>query len=94
MRPAAGGPIDVHLADGGHVIVDFDDSVVIEGPARDAIVAALIRAEGSEHDLEQAIVAEARVCGLVASVSTAHHPTTVVIEMGEPPANPRTGFSG
>ena len=23
MRPVSGGPIDVHLADGGHVIVDF-----------------------------------------------------------------------
>jgi hypothetical protein len=93
MRPVSGGPIDVHLADGGHVIVDFEDPVAVEGPAGDAILGALIHAEGSEHDLERAIVAEARVCGLTASVSTAHHPTTVVIESGEPPADPRTGFS-
>jgi hypothetical protein len=93
VRRAPGGPIDVHLADGGHVIVDFEDPIAVEGPAGDAILGALIHAEGSERDLEQAIVAEARVCGLTASVSTARHPTTVVIESGEPLADPRTGFS-
>ena len=94
MRPAAGGPIDVLLADGGHVIVEFEDSVVVECPAGDAILATLIQADGTEHDLEHAIVEEARVGGLIASVSTARHPTTVVIESGESLAVPRTGSSG
>jgi hypothetical protein len=91
VRPASGGPIDVHLADGGHVIVDFEDPLACEGPAGDAILAALIGADGSEHDLEQAIVEEARVGGLIASVSTGRHPTTVFIESGEPLADARTG---
>jgi hypothetical protein len=93
VRQASGGPIDVHLADGGHVIVDFEDPLAIDGPAGDAILAALIGADGSEHDLEQAIVEEARYGGLIASVSTARHPTTVVIESAEPPSDSRAGFS-
>jgi hypothetical protein len=92
VRQASGGPIDVLLADGGHVIVDFEDRVAVECPAGEAILATLIQADGSEHDLEHAIVEEARAGGLIASVSAARHPTTVVIESGEP-ADPRTGLS-
>ncbi|MEA2607116.1 MAG: hypothetical protein QOI00_1873 [Chloroflexota bacterium] len=94
MTAAPGGPIDVLLADGGHVIIDFEDPVALECAAGDAILTALIQADGSEHDLERAIVEEARVGGLSASVSTSRHPTTVVIEMGEPLPDPRTGSSG
>ena len=93
MRPVAGGPIAVLLADGGHVIVDFEDANASEGPVGDGIIAALIHAEGSEHDLEQAIVEEARAGGLVASVSASHHPTTVVIEMRGPESDSRSGLS-
>ena len=82
MRPVGGGPIAVHLADGGHDIVDFEDPGAGDSPAGDGIISALIHAEGSERDLEQAIVAQARAGGFVASVSAAHHPTTVVIESG------------
>ena len=93
MRPPSGGPIDVLLANGGHVIVDFEDPVAVDCPAGDAILATLIQADGSEHDLEHAIVEEARAGGLIASVSTARHSTTVIIESGEP-LEPRTGSSG
>jgi hypothetical protein len=82
VSPVVGGPIAVLLADGGHVIVDFEDPGAGDGPAGDGIISALIHAEGSERDLEQAIVEEARAVGLVASVSASHHPTTVVIESG------------
>ena len=71
--------IDVHLADGGHVIVSFADPAVSADPACDQIVAALIQADGTEHDLETAIVEQAAAGGLSARVSGTHHPTTVVI---------------
>jgi len=71
--------IDVHLADGGHVIVSFADPAASADPACDQIVAALIQADGTEHDLEAAIVERAAAGGLSARVSVTHHPTTVVI---------------
>ena len=72
--------IDVHLADGGHVIVSFADPRAGVDPAFDEIIAALIEADGSEHDLERAVVERAAAGGLTARVSATHHPTTVLIE--------------
>jgi hypothetical protein len=76
--------IDVHLADGGHVIVAFADGPSAADGAGDGILSALIHAQGTEHDLEQAIVVEATAAGFRASVSATHHPTTVVIESAAP----------
>jgi hypothetical protein len=84
--------IDVHLADGGHVIVTFADGQSAAEAAEDGILSALIHAQGTEHDLEQAIVVEAVAAGFTASVSATHHPTTVVIEsvVAVHPASPPT----
>jgi hypothetical protein len=76
----AGETIDVHLADGGHVIVAFADPSMEADPGCDGIVTELIHADGSEHDLERAVVDRAAAAGLSATVSTGRHPTIVVID--------------
>lgn len=80
MSPARDGTIDVHLADGGHVVVAFADPRAEADPGCDGIVTALIHADGTEHDLERAIVDRATAAGLSATVSTTHHPTVVRID--------------
>jgi hypothetical protein len=80
-RPAADGSIDVLLADGGHIVVDFEDGVVAraESWAADEIVAVLVETDGSEEDVERAIVEEAEAYGLTTSTRSEHHTTTVTI---------------
>jgi hypothetical protein len=80
MTAANDGAIEVHLADGGHVIVAFADPAAGTDPACDEILAALIHADGTEHDLERSIVDRAVAGGLSATVSATHSPTTVLIE--------------
>ena len=72
--------IDVHLADGGHVIIAFADPRTEADPGCDGIVSELIHADGSEHDLERAVVDRATAAGLSATVSTGRHPTIVMID--------------
>lgn len=74
--------IEVHLADGGHVIVDFADAGTEADPRCDAILAELIIADGSEQDLERSIVERATAGGLTAEVSTLPHATIVRIDTG------------
>jgi hypothetical protein len=79
-RTDATGPLDVHLADGGHVIIAFGDEPARIAATNDGVFEAVIHADGSEGDLERAIVAEATADGLAVHVSGSHHPTTLVIE--------------
>ena len=74
--------IDVHLADGGHVIVSFADEGTSTDPACDGIVGALIEADGTEQELGKAIVQRALEGGLDARISATSHPTVVRIRSG------------
>jgi len=74
------GPIDVHLSNGGHVIVAFGDADARSAATGDGMLAVLLDVDGSEDELKHAIVEEAEACGLRASTSDGRHPTTVVIE--------------
>ena len=78
--PADDGPIDVHLSNGGHVIVTFADAHARTAATGDGMLAVLLDVDGSEDELERAITAEAEACGLRWSTSDHRHPTTVIIE--------------
>jgi hypothetical protein len=80
VPPATEGPIDVHLSDGGHVIVTFGSADARTAATGDGMLAVLLDVDGSEDELERAILDEAEACGLRASTSGSRHPTTVVIE--------------
>jgi hypothetical protein len=72
-------PIELHLADGGHVIVAFADPAARDGEIGDAFVAAILEVDGGERDVERAICHEAADLGLHCAVSASRHPTVLVI---------------
>ncbi len=72
-------PIEVHLADGGHVIVSITDAPTRLGSDADDLVAVLVQTDGSERDVERAIRAEATELGLDCASSATDHPTIIVI---------------
>ena len=78
-EPAGAPPIEVHLPDGGCVILSFDLHDADGGRLEDDIVAALLAADGTEHDVAQAIRGRAVAVGLRAVLSLDSHPTIVVI---------------
>ena len=78
-RPGDDGPIEVHLPDGGHVIVAIEDRTIRSGAACDELIHALVWTDGSEQDIERAIVAEAQALGLRCTTSSGHHSTIVTI---------------
>jgi hypothetical protein len=82
--PSGPRPIEVLMADGGSVILSIDDAVTRLGRDGDDLVAALIRADGSEQDLERALRAEATVLGLDCASSATDHPTVIVIRRAAP----------
>jgi hypothetical protein len=71
-------PIEVHLSDGGRVIVAFADASA-RLRASDQLVETLLRVDGSEHDLEEAITRDVGGLGLGCTTSTGRKPTTIVI---------------
>jgi hypothetical protein len=77
-------PIEVHLADGGHVIVSITDAPTRHGSEADDLVAVLVQTDGSERDVERAIRAEATELGLDCASSTTDHPTIIVIGRSAP----------
>jgi hypothetical protein len=78
-------PIDVRLPDGGHVIVAIDESADDEVDEADGILSVLLTADGSEADLERALVDEAEHYGLTASrLGRSGATTTVVIRSARP----------
>jgi hypothetical protein len=76
-RSGADEPIQLHLPDGGHVIVDFADAAARADGS--LLVDALIAADGSEQDVGRAILEDLAGSGLTASVSDTHRPTVVVV---------------
>jgi hypothetical protein len=79
LRPAE-APMEVDFPDGGRLIVTFADDGARYGDGANDIATALIRVDGSESELERAVVDEAGRHGLRCSVSGSRHPTTVVVE--------------
>jgi hypothetical protein len=76
-------PMEVDLPDGGRVIVAFADVEARMGDGGIGIVTAMVWQDGSEAELERAIVAVAEGHGLRCSVSDTRHPTTVVVHSSE-----------
>jgi hypothetical protein len=76
--PATGpGPIELHLPDGGHLIVSFEDAMARVNSG--IVIASLLGASGSEQDVERAIARDVASVGLRCSVSAGRHPTIVSI---------------
>lgn len=73
-------PIEVDLPDGGVVIVSFGDTQARCGDGGAMIATALVMADGSEGDLERAVVHEADRHGLRSSVSSTSRARTVLVE--------------
>jgi hypothetical protein len=78
-RSGDDGPIELHLPDGGHVIMTIDDATIRCSADCDELIGVLVRADGSEHDVERAVIAEAHALGLRCTSSTSQHPTVLVI---------------
>ena len=73
------GPIEVHLPDGGHLTLAFDGTDADLGSDGDDLIPTLLRTDGSERDVEQAIRAQASEMGLDCATSTGRHSTSIVI---------------
>ncbi|HYX11189.1 MAG TPA: hypothetical protein VE817_04375 [Candidatus Acidoferrum sp.] len=73
-------PIEVDLPDGGVIIVSFGDTEARHGDGGEMIATALVTVDGSEGDLERAVVHEADRYGLRSSVSTTRRARTVLVE--------------
>ena len=71
-------PIEIHLADGGRVVVAFANARS-RVQASDQLIEAILRAEGSEHDVERAIEDGILAIGMPCRCSTGRSPTVIVI---------------
>jgi hypothetical protein len=71
-------PIEVHLADGGRIIVSFVD-ILSRNQASDQLITTILRVDGSEQEVEQAIEDDIRALGLSCTSSTGRGPTEIVI---------------
>lgn len=71
--------IELHLPDGGHVVMSIEDPAARSSGICDDLVQVLVRAEGTERDVERTIRAEAAVLGLDCSSSTMDHSTLIVV---------------
>jgi hypothetical protein len=71
-------PIEIHLADGGRVVVAFA-SARSRVQASDQLIEAILGAEGSEHDVERAIEDGILAIGMPCRCSTGRSPTVIVI---------------
>jgi hypothetical protein len=76
----AGDPhaIELHLPDGGHVIIAIEDAETRLGGDCDLLIGTLFTTDGGEHDVERALLETARDLGL-SCVAASHHPTVLSI---------------
>jgi hypothetical protein len=72
-------PIEIHLEDGGHVILTIEDPAARVGEDADRLIGTLLRVDGSEHDVERAIASEADELGLRCVAAPGEHPTVLVL---------------
>jgi hypothetical protein len=78
-------PVEVHLPDGGHIVVGFSDATA-RAVGCDLVVELLLRSSGSEREIQRAIVDRARAVGLTCNAIPGQRPTVIVIS----PASPRS----
>jgi hypothetical protein len=81
-RDPADEPIELHLPDGGHVIVTISDRITRDGDRATELVAAMVSADGSELGVAATIREEAADLGLDCTTD-GRHPT--VIRIGPSP---------
>jgi hypothetical protein len=77
--PGDPNAIELHLPDGGHVILSIEDAVTRLGSDGDQLIDALIHTEGAERDVERAVTGTADRLDLRCVSSTSHHPTVIAI---------------
>jgi hypothetical protein len=74
-----GSPIELHLPDGGRLVLSFD----LTGPdcaeLEESILAAVIFGNGTEQDIAEEIRDSATSVGLRAVISVGSHPTVVIV---------------
>jgi hypothetical protein len=71
--------IELHLPDGGHVILSIEDPVTRLGADGDQLIDVLIHTEGAECDVERALTGTAERLDLRCVSSTSQHPTVIAI---------------
>ena len=71
--------VDVHLEDGGSVVVSFQDAEVV-GDAGDAVVDVLVHASGGERDVELAVTETVERLGLRVHSHPSRRPTILDVE--------------
>ena len=76
--------IDVHLEDGGGVVVMFSDAAVADD-AGDPVIDVLIHGEGGEGDMELAVAQVAEGLGLHCETRSRSRPTVLLIAPSPPP---------
>ena len=76
------GPLELHLPDGGHVIVAFANLDVRVGADGDELLETLLQVDGSEAEVARAISEAVECRGLTCTTSTDRHPTVVVVRNG------------
>ena len=81
MTATAGdaAPIEIHLPDGGHLILSIEDRLTRLTADGDPLIETVLRAGGSEQELEREIQATAAQLGLRCQASTTRHPTVLII---------------
>ena len=75
--PGVDHPIELHLPDGGHVVLMIEDVPTRLSSDCDRLIETLLRVDGAEHDVERAIRADADAMGLRCATSGGHHPTVI-----------------
>ncbi|HET7473367.1 MAG TPA: hypothetical protein VFJ71_09600 [Candidatus Limnocylindrales bacterium] len=73
--------VDVHLEDGGNVVVTFEDADVVDHVG-DAVIDVLVHTSGGERDLERAVTATVEGLGLQVRPHSSRRPTILDIERG------------
>jgi hypothetical protein len=77
---ADSAPMELEVADGGTIVVEFADDEAWEAYPAIETTAAATRVDGPEGELEEAIVLEAEHHHLTAAVTGRRDPTRVTIE--------------
>jgi hypothetical protein len=77
-RDPADEPIELHLPDGGQVIVTISDRITRDGDRATELVAAMVSADGSELGVAATIQEEAEDLGLDCTTN-GRHPTSITI---------------
>lgn len=73
-------PIEVHLPDGGHLIVSFADAIARANSG--LVVEALLSSSGTTEDVERSVARDLADAGLRCSTQPGSHATILSIASG------------